>query len=794
VDSPCASGLSVILLAMHGKWLGLGLSVGLLGCGTKPATTPASVVAPVTVPVKQADPELVAIADSIDPGPQTALFMELPAKLREPIERAVAADSDHTVAVREIQSALQLWDKLGNSGTETLTQNLMRIGLGLVLAERAVSNGADDAELLLALTRVYTILDSPAFAGQGVFQQLLQMAGQLAQSVGMTPGGLDLPALSSGLERVFARAGAMHRRSAAEFLRRHGDHPEVPRVLGRLAEDASRQQQFDRALALRQMAMRRLGGRAVAGDHVDLAITCYRALELACGDDAVKRAGELRDTTDPKAARADAERIEYANKVGEYARRVRVIPADAEPTLALERGHLLLLLDRFAEAQALFERLKAAYPEDARPYGGLAKLAIQRNAGFGLASAQIKLGKRLGAKDRDFYEVALGTIGVEFLYEALPAIVGGKKFDEMVPPLLADMRSFSAGLRTYDQARSAVVDMIVGVVEAAVPSFLSGKPEAATPVLRKALAQAQAIATQFPDSVDARRMVYLATNFAATRDQALAAVRQPLTIKDDALERARVQTWLDLALAWEAEAEMPAIEAAVNALGEPEGDRGRMALQAGLLAIKFRGNGQREVGEQAAAIYTALASEGTAEARAVALNNLGLLKMYLGDPEGGVKLLVEALNLSPKAWPALMNLGGMVLMLEGAQRAELIEAFAIVARDGESSPLRLQANAWRIEQAKRGSGDVEQTRKDFAAALAKERKGEIRGATPLGSWGLISTGTVQVNFNYSVPTGFQIRNELSMTLWLVEPPPGFAALIAASDGAKTPEKPKRKAR
>ena len=38
-----------------------------------------------------------------------------------------------------------------------------------------------------------------------------------------------------------------------------------------------------------------------------------------------------------------------------------------------------------------------------------------------------------------------------------------------------------------------------------------------------------------------------------------------------------------------------------------------------------------------------------AEARAVALNNLGLLKMYLGDPEGGVKLLVEALNLSPKA-------------------------------------------------------------------------------------------------------------------------------------------------
>ena len=49
------------------------------------------------------------------------------------------------------------------------------------------------------------------------------------------------------------------------------------------------------------------------------------------------------------------------------------------------------------------------------------------------------------------------------------------------------------GLRDrFGRGPHAVVDMIVGVVEAALPSFLSGKPEAATPVLRKALAQAQA--------------------------------------------------------------------------------------------------------------------------------------------------------------------------------------------------------------------------------------------------------------------------------------------------------------
>lgn len=774
---------------MHARWLWVGL--GLLGCAAKPVTTPATVEPTVAAKPKPADPELVAVADSIDPGAQTPLFMEMPATIREPIERAIGADTNHVVAVREIQSALQLWDRLGTAGAEGLAQSLMKIGLGLVLAERAVSKGVDDAELLLALTRVYTILDTPAFAGQGMFQQMLQMAGQMAQNAGAEPGSLDVAGFAAGLARVFSRAGVMHRRSAAEFLRRHGDHPEVPRVLGRLAEDATRREQFDRGVALRQMAMRRLGGRATLGDHVDLAVSCYRALELECGDAAVKRARELGEASDAKTAVAEAKRLEYASKTGEQARRVRAIPADAEPTLALERGHLLLLLDHFTDAQALFEALKAAHPQDARPYGGLAKLAVQKGGNFTLASAQIDAGKALGSKDRDFYEVALGTVGMKFLYEALPAIAGGKKFDELVPPLLADLRSFASGLRMYDPARAGVLDMLEGVVEAAAPGFLAGKAEAALPALRKTLAQALTLAAKFPDSPDVRRMVYLAANFTATRDQALAAVRAPLATKDAALQRARAQTWLDLALAWDAEAELPQIEAAVNAMAEDDGDRGRMALQAALLATKFRRSGLREAGEQAAAIYTVLANEGQPEARSVALNNLGLLKIHLGDPEGGVKLLVEALNLNPKAWPALMNLAGLVLMLEGAQRAELMDGFAIVARDGESSALRVQANGWRIEQARKGNGDVEQARKDFAASLASERKGEIRGSFPLGRSGLISNGTIQVSLNYSVPGGLQILNEISMTLWLTEPPPGYDALLAA---VAAPSKPVKKAR
>ncbi len=785
-------------MVMHARSLGLALGLGLLGCGPKSATTtPPTAAVPPAASVKPADAELLAVADSVDPGPQAPLFTELPPAIRGPIERALGTTVDNGLATREIRDALQVWDRMGTAGGETITENLMRLGVGLVRAERAVAAGDVDAELLLALSRVYSILDTPMFAGQGMFQQILQMAGRLAQSAG--PGaGADLAGLSAGLARVFSRAGALHRRNAAEFLRHHGEHPEVPRVLGRLAEDASRREEFARSLALRQMAMRRQGSRASAADHVDLATACYRALELGCGDAALKRARELGvDASDVKAATAHARRMQYATKRGEQARRVLEIPADAALAEALERGHLLLLLDRFADAAALYERLRIANPNDARPRAGLAKLAIQRSGDFSLASAQIDLGKALASKDRDFYEVALGTVGMKFLYEALPAVASGRKFDELVGPLLADLRAFAGGLRTYDPARAGVVEVIEAVVAGIAPGFLAGDPTAAVPVLRGALARAVTNAASFPDSPDARRMVYLAANFSADRDAALAAVRAPLSAAlagDIRLQRARAQTWLDVAVAWEAEAELPGLEAVVMATPEEEGERSRVAMHAAVLALKSRRTGAREAGEQAVAMYAVLASEGSAAARAVALNNLGVLKIRLGDPVGGVQHLVEALNLDASARPAALNLAATVLSLEGAQRAELIDAFSIVARDGTSSALRLQANAWRYEQALKGSGDVEQTRADFVAALARERKAEVRGTLPMAHWGLISAGTVQVSFNYSVPDGFQIRNEIDMALWLIEPAPSFDVLLAAAEQPVKPVKPAKPAK
>ena len=742
-------------------------------------------------PRAEPDPQLLAVADAVDPGPQKPLLTALSGSLRGMLEAALGATTDREVATREIREALTNWDKLGTAG-EQLPMRLLALGRGLVLAERAVAAGDSDAELLLALSRVYSILDLPIFAmQQGIFQTVLQTAAQVAQNAGTKPGDVDLVALMAVLKDMLERAGPLHRRTAAELLRKHGDHPEVPRVLGRLADDALRREQYAQAVAWRQLALARLGAKVTASEQLELARTCYRALELACGDAALARGRGFAG--DEKAKAEHEKKLTWTEKTAKQAHRAEALARESQPSLttALERAYLMIDLERNADAEAQLVALKAKHPEDARPFGGLAKLAVQRGGDFKGAAQQVALGKSLANKDREFYEVALGTLGVSFFYEALPQIAAGKSdVQAMATLMLTDLRGYAEGLRAFDPARAAVVELIVREVQTAMPALVSGDGTAALQTLKDLPARVGPMARQFPDSPDVLRLVLLAANFATDAETALAAVRAPLSptlAKDAALQRARASAWLDLALAWEKAEEMPAIVAAIAELKLVEGDHALAALQAAALALRFHGQADKAAGEQAAELYAKLAREGPTELRAAALNNLGVLRAELGDPQKATEHLSEAFAQDDKAKTALLNLAALVLSVEGGQRTELNDAFAIVARDGMTATLRVQAEAWRHVQAQRGAGDVEQTRADFVAALTKERKSEFRGNLPLGRWGLLSSGSFQVSFFYSTTQGFEIRNALATTVWLFLPAPGLDALLAEAE--RKPGKP-----
>lgn len=772
-----------------------GLGVVMMVSCTRPATTrtPDSQPSPQTRPVAP-DPELVAVADAVDPGPQAPLLAALPEKLRTVLEASLGAATEREVATREIREALTNWDKLGTSG-DSLAARLLALGRGLVLAERAVAAGSDDAELLLALSRAYQILDSPFFsAQQGMFAQMLAMAGQLAQASGVKPGEIDLAGMLPVLKDMFARGAPLHRRTAAEFLRKHGGHPEAARVVGRLADDALRREDYAQAVAWRQLALRRLGTKVTASEQLELARTCYRSLDLACGDAALARGREF--VGDAKATAAHVKRVEWTAKTEIQARRVKALEGQAGLDAALERGHLLVLLERNADAQQLFEGLRAAHPGDARPYGGLAKLAVQRSADFKGAAGLVAQAKGLANKDREYYEVALGTVGVNFLYEALPGIAAGTKgMEGPAMQMLADLRSHAEGFRAFDPARAAVVEMIVATVQVALPGMLKGDMDSVLAMLRRLPAQVEPLMAKYPDSPDMRRMVELAAYFQTDADKAFKWMLAPLSpaqAKDAALRRSQVSGWLDLAVTWERAEQLPALAQAIEGLEVIEGDRLRPALLAAMLALQYNATGDKPTGQQAAAIYEELARTGTAEQRASAQHNLGVLRVALGEVQQGIDLLNAATQVEEAAKPAILNLAAAVLQLEGGQRQELGDAFAVVVRDAKTATLRLQAAAWKHVQAQRGMGDVEQTKAEFVAALTKERAGEIRGATPMGRWGLTCSGSFQVSFFYSVAEGFQIRNELASTLWLIFPAPALDSLVKEATQKATGKAPGKK--
>ena len=760
----------------------------------RPVTTqtPSPAVEPALRPAP--DAELVAVADAVDPGPQAPLLSAIPEALRGTLEASLGATPDQEAATREIREALTNWDKLGTSA-EQLPARLLVLGRGLVLAERAVAAGANDAELLLALARAYRILDSPFLSmQQGMFQQMLGVAAQLAQANGVKPGELDVAALVPVLKDMFSRAAPLHRRSAAEFLRRYGEHPEVPRVLGGLADDALRREDYTQAVAWRQMAVKRLGAKATASEQLELARTCYRGLDLACGDAALASGRVFAG--DAKATAEHDKRVAWTVKTGEQARRVTALTGETGLVGSLERGHLLIHLERNADAQALFTALRDAHPGDARPYGGLARLAVQRGGDFKGAAQEVERGKALANKDREYYEVALGTVGVNFLYEALPQMAAGNKaVDLLATQMLVDLRGYAEGFRSFDPARAAVVELIVTAVQEILPGALKGETDAVQKLLRGLPARVEPLMAKFPDSPDVRRMVELAAYLEVNGDRALkwmSAPLSPVLAKDAALQRSRASGWLDLALTWERADQLPALAEAIAALPETPGDHQRSRLWAAMLMLKFNRSNDRAAGEQAATLYAELVGEGTAEQRAAAKNNLGVMRVSLGDLQKGIELLSEAAGVEEASKWAILNLAAVVLTVEGAQRPELGEAFAIVARDGKTAALRLQAAAWKFVQAQRGMGDVEQTRAEFVAALASERKGDFRGTTPLGRWGAIASGSFQVSFFYSTVEGFQIRNEMGSLLWLFVPSPAVDMLLTPE--VKPPSGKPRKVR
>ena len=751
--------------------------VGLLLAACRPSAAPQEPApgpaepAPAPAPTIKRDPELVAIADAVDPGAVAPIFSALPPWLGDAFARSAEGETPQALADRA-RDALARWEIAQESGHAWTSAALTDLAVARYFGERALAAGrGDDPEILATLERGSAVLDARFLTNEkGFFRQVLQFMIDAAAREGLVTGDQRAAELGDFLREGLRRAGPSKRHVAALLLRDHPDHPAVPRVLLDLARDASEAEDYPRAVALSRLALARSPSPTPA-DLAALAHRCYEALDLDCGDEArAAVVGAPIPAGDADAARRQDERLRSLDTSAADAREVLRLAGSAALTDQLRRGHHLILLGRFADADALYRDLLRAHPRDARPPIGLAKLAIQRDLDFLGAAEYVQKARKLENRDRDVLEVSLGLVTGELLQKVLPQIAAQGKapaIESLLGPFVADIQADIRAWAAYEPGRAAVLAEIAGAVAEALPHFLTGGTARGTRVLRRLPIRLEALRKKYPEVDDAWRASLVSALFADDRALAMRLVDAPppAGAADPARDLVHRRAARDIILLWEPDDAAPRLDALVARLPaelqrEPDARETR-ALADGIRALA----GDRAAGERAIAAYLALAEGRSAAARTHLIANAATLHAAAGERSPATDAWESALAGADDKTRDFIRLAAAASVpgLEGV--------FDELATSTASATVRVQAAAWKAESLRRSGADDKAAVDAARAVVRREREVEIRGNSPVGRLGVITSGDFNLNLGYTVREGLTTTFEVKATLWLAPPAP-----------------------
>jgi tetratricopeptide (TPR) repeat protein len=716
------------------------------------------------------DPELAEVARRIDPGPQPPLAEHFPTWLKDQLDRR-PLDPKTAESVAVATEGIEQWDSIdpARDDPQAVFVGVMKLGAGLLLVERAVAAGDADPALLATLSLAYRGIYRLGWSHGSTVVQLARALGP----DGGQPSSEQLGAELAAGRTLAERAAALQLHVTARVLREHPKHPAVSEVLHDASQVKLAAGLYPEAVALRQLAIARKGDRATGTDFAALALLCYRALDLPCADLARKTAEERG----PGVADAATFKQRLA-ELDELAATAREAMAPAQSfEQEVERGHLSLRLGRLNEAEATFAALRASHPNDARPLTGLAVLAIHRGLDISMVLPQIRAARGLAGRDRRYHELALGTVPALLIVEFTSRLAAGPSAE--LDALFEEVLELTRGYREFDRARAAVLELLVKAARGAFPSLVTGKRDAALALLRKLPDQALALTKQFPESGDTWRLLFFMTRVAAGQGRARTLVTTPvppaLLQRDPDLRLQRARALVDLALAWE---DRTLLAAAVQAASElpASGDSPDAAIvRATLDAVSARA-GDLAAAQRAIAVFVALATSSTGREQALALNNAAVLLAQVGDAKGPATLLAHAQEAAPQEAPPKYN--ASALAFGHGAREGLPQQFTASVEASAIAALRLHARAWLVALADAGHGDGAALRREFAAALADEKAGEVFGNLWPGRWGVVEQNAQNVSVGYSTKEGLLLIDEVVPRWWLIVPAPTFDALVA----------------
>lgn len=776
--------------------LPVAIAVLLLGCTPRatsktvtPEAPPAQEEPP---PPKRIDRQLEAIADEVDPGEIEPLITAMPEWLSKALRPHTPEGEPAAETLARAREQLDVWDQDQAKGTVGV-DSLTKLGAAIYLGEHLLlqdpsSDSESDPDLLVHLTKLYGLIDQPLFTEeQGFFRQSFALIIDEAARQGVLSEQKQVGEFLAFLEAAVTRAGPLKRRSAARLLREHPDHIDVATVIAILADDASRRQDFDRAVELSAIAVDR--DRDIDGlGLLKHANHCFVALKIEAGD----AAREQAIAKAPAAGESGRERFDkrLARTALLRARAVEAneLAADESLEAQFRRGHLLLLLGRYDEGAALYEALKASHPEDARPYAGLTKVALARDFRF-MGELPIHAARGLENRDRDFYEVSLGLASGRMMAEVIPAAANNPdKIDAIVGEFLDQVREDAKAWATWEPGRAAVLIALADGIGRTLPFGLKGDLSKLQPAVRRLVSDFDRVRKQHPEVRESWQATYVAALFGKSKTKAWKTVIVPLPESlagDLELQRQRLETLRNIILLWEEGDPLADLEAALATVPEAlAADDVVIETTALLDYLRLRG-GDLSAGARAVEAYALLAERRSGAAKAQALANLGVLRSLSGDAAGAIATWEEAISIADERGRDVIFLNAAIQGLSPA----ILQSLETLSASKHSALIRLQALAWRAELATRTGDNADTAVEEYRAAVSTERSGELRANLPLAGFGILSTGEFNANLGYSIEDALVITLKVNADPWLVPPAP--LTLPGALKKLKKPKQPKQ---
>jgi len=723
--------------------------------GCRPNPELAELPAPEAAPAGEAS--LEALAGRIDPGPQAMLTEGLPPWMFAMLglEAKPSAPADVLLVMSRAEQA-----KFDASLAMGIEDNLAMVGAirslarAVALAEQAAAAGARDAETLARLERVYAAVDVPLLAGdRNTFSQFLSLFAQVAAADGVGPSdGAQMQQLAGVVQSAVKAAGPLHRHTVAELVRVDPEHEAVATGLLAAAK-ARRGTDDDWTVEAATAAVELRGVEADDTAQLDLARVCFAALDVACGDQALAAGSKHRDAASVRDS-------------GELARRIVELQAVSSFDQKLERAEAQLELGRHGAAQAEFEALRAEAPKDARPVGGLAKLAIETRFDFIGAAELIDAAGPLENADEAFYALAIGTRATAAMATTIPHAISGDRAStgRALRPLMARMRTDVDGYAKLGNSDGRFLAVLLDVGEVLLDQYV----KTGAPSLRDVpdlTARIVALQAQVPDNAHAYRLLMSASLFEPDKAQAIAAASvKPPPGPDHAMLAIRhARALCDLAVTWgDAALAKQSREAALEL--EPSAEAALLAADTLLVAEMLHDSGAWKV---VAANHERLFEGGIEPEDARALNNTALALWRMGDRE----MATKAWTLSSDLATDYVDVARLNLLLattaEGSPEA--VAGMQSLARDSKTAGVRIVALAWLEAWAK-----GKKAKREAAAALAAAVEAELADATrptaPDPYSGVLLQGSLQASFGYTVKQGLEINLDGSGLPWAIRTP------------------------